>query len=91
MSVIDDGERTFESRYYGIVQQVRDMERRMADDENEARDSEIAIQNLEKRISDLEKQAASWVGGFWAIATIGAIVTFITAFWDKITMGLRHQ
>ena len=78
------------ARDYGLIQQVHDLERRMADDENEARDSEIARVALEKRVTDLEKQAASWTGGFWAIATIGAVTTFIVAFWDKITFGLRH-
>ena len=77
-------------RDYGLVQQVRDLERRMADDENDARDAESARLSLEKRVADLERQAASWVGGFWAIGTIGAGVAFISAFWDKITFGLRH-
>jgi hypothetical protein len=72
------------------MQQVRDLERRMADDENDARDAEVARQLLEKRVSDLERQAASWIGGFWALSTVGAIVTLVAAFWDKITLGLRH-
>lgn len=76
--------------YGALVQKVSDLERRMADDENEARDELKALAGLAKRVDELEKQAASWTGGFWAIATIGAIVTFVIAFWDKITFGLRH-
>jgi hypothetical protein len=77
-------------RDFGLVQQVRDLGRRMAEDENEARDAAIEQRKLEKRISELEKQAASWVGGFWTLTAAGTVVTFIVAFWDKITFGLRH-
>ena len=62
----------------------------MADDENDARDNAIARRALEKRVVELEKQAASWIFGFWTLATVGTIVTGVVAFWDKITFGLRH-
>ena len=56
-----------------IEQAVRDLERREAD--------------LEKRVLALEKQTNSWTGGFLAIASLGALLTFVAAFWDKITGG----
>jgi fatty acid desaturase len=84
------GSRNRGQNYGGLVQKVSDLERRMAEDENEARDAAIARSDLAKRVEELEKQAASWVGGFWAIAAVGAVVTFIAAFWDKITLSLRH-
>ena len=87
---MSSGSRNRGLNYGGLVQKVSDIERRMAEDENEARDAEIARRDLAKRVEELEKQAASWVGGFWAIATVGAVVTFVAAFWDKITFSLRH-
>jgi hypothetical protein len=86
--VVDDQKEQW--RIYSLVQQVHDLERRLADDENEARDTHIAQRALENRIADLEKQAASWTGGFWTLAAAGTIITFVVAFWDKITFGLRH-
>ena len=67
-----------ENRYTdrGLFQAVRDLERRE--------------QDLEERVLALEKQTNSWTGGFLAIASFGAILTFIAAFWDKITGGRQH-
>lgn len=76
--------------YGALVQKVSDLERRLAEDENEERDEKKAVENLEKRVAELEKQAASWSGGFWTLAVAGAIITFVIAFWDKITVGWRH-
>jgi hypothetical protein len=86
--VVDDQKEPW--RIYGLSQQVRDLERRMAEDENEARDDRKELTVMKDRVGELEKQAASWTGGFWAIAAIGTIVTFVVAFWDKITFSLRH-
>jgi hypothetical protein len=60
----------------GLYQAIRDLERRE--------------QDLEKRVLALEKQTNSWTGGFLAIASFGAILTFLAAFWDKITGGRQH-
>ena len=76
--------------YGGLVQKVSDLERRMAEDENDERDEKKAREALEGRVAELEKQAASWIFGFWTLATVGGIITCIVAFWDKITVGLRH-
>lgn len=76
--------------YGGLVQKVSDLERRLAEDENDDRDEKKAREGLEKRVAELEKQAASWIFGFWTLAAVGAVVTGIAAFWDKITVGLRH-
>ena len=85
-----DQQREHGQSYGGLIQKVSDIERRLADDENEARDAEKARVDLAKRVTQLEKQAAGWAGGFWTLAAVGAIVTFMIAFWDKITFGLRH-
>jgi hypothetical protein len=57
--------------------------------EQSVRDLERREQDLEKRVLMLEKQTNSWTGGFLAIASVGALLTFLAAFWDKIT-GAKH-
>ena len=77
---------------YGVLlQKVSDLERRIAEDENDERDAKKEIEGLERRVAELEKQAASWIFGFWTLTAVGAVATGIVAFWDKITVGLRHQ
>lgn len=78
-------------RSYGaLVQQVSDIERRLAEDENDERDEKKAREKLDKRVAELEKQAASWIFGLWTLGIVGGLITGIAAFWDKITFGLRH-
>lgn len=74
----------------GLVQKVADLERRQAEDENDMRDLRIAHEALKDRTVILERQTSNYTFGFYTIAAIGAAITFVTAFWDKITGGLRH-
>jgi hypothetical protein len=87
---VTDQQREHGQSYGGLIQKVIDIERRLAEDENEAKDDLKARLILERRVAQLEKQAAGWAGGFWTLAAVGTIVTFMIAFWDKITFGLRH-